>query len=94
MALWHPCIPDLIHGREVFHIPEVDGRREHMFAVRAGLQQERLHLVQHRLSLLGDAFCRVSTHLATEIDGVLVDDDAAHPLLSFLSIDTHTRQIA
>lgn len=44
---------------------------------------------KHGGGLLGDVFGSVFADLAAEVDGIVVNDDAAHALLGFLAVDGH-----
>lgn len=89
VALGNPCVPDFVHGGEVFHVADVDGGGEHVLAVGAGLEEEVIDFVEHGGGLLGDVCGGVFTDLAAEVDGIVVDDDAAHALFGFLAVDGH-----
>lgn len=89
MTFRHPGIPDVVEGLEVVHCLEIDGGGEQMLAVSADFFQQRIDTREHAVGLIGDiaeALFRPGD-LTTQVDGVVVDDGAAHACLGIVTLD-------
>lgn len=91
VALWHPAVPDVVEGLEVVHCLEIDGGGEQVLAVAADFFKQSVYTGQHTFSLVGDGAEAVfrARHLTTQVDGVVVDDGAAHAWLGVMTLDIH-----
>src|SRR5690606_39806212 len=71
------------------HVLEVDGHREDLRLVAAGLGQRTVDVGQGLAGLLADVTGIVVGQLARQVDGAVVDDDLAVALLNVQALDGH-----
>ena len=66
---------------------DVDGGRQNVFSVAAGVGEQRVHLCQHTAGLIGDTSGLICTNLSAEIHSVVVRNNFAHSVPNTLSSD-------
>ena len=82
-----PGIPHRVHGSKILHVPEINGGGQEMFSVTARLFQQGVHLGQHIFCLGTGSLVRVIRHLAAQVYGFVVNDNATHSCCCFHSGD-------
>src|SRR5690606_15848766 len=85
----HPGLPLLVHLREIPHIRKPDRCRQELRLVGAGHGQQIVDLGKHLFGLRANIGCWVCRNLARKISNAIMDDDLAHTLVGFESLDSH-----